>query len=343
MKKILLLSELFVPPYDEGMKVTAINLLKGLRSYVDCIGLGPCGGKNGFVHATSINKLMYSKNLREEINHHQPDFIFYIPQASATLNSFIRYRILRLISNDAGTAMIALQNREYSLLAQKVIRLTNPASLFVLSTHMSNILEKIGVVSHLLPMGVDTEKFVPVSMEGKHALREKYDIQQASYLILHVGHIRESRNVKIFLEIIEQSGIQVLLVGSTSTPQEEGLKKKLHQVGISIIDRFVPENQELYQLADCYIFPVIERTNAMEFPLSVLEAMACNLPVLTTPFGSLPENFPISDDFRYFTTTEELKAELQRIKSIVPKTREKAERFSWENVAKELLEKCEVL
>ena len=343
MKKILLISELFVPPYDEGMKVTALNLLKGIRYHVDCLGLGPCGGEDSHIHTISLNKFMCSKKLREKINRYCPDFILYIPEASATLNSFIRQRILRTISNGVNTAMIALQNREYSLLMQKLIGLINPGTLFVLSNRMTNIFKRMGVATHLLPAGVDMEKFVPVSSGRKRLLREKYSIPQDAYLTLHVGHIRESRNIRIFLSLADQPNIRVLLVGSTSTPQEERLKMELRQSGIFVIDEFVRENQELYQLADCYVFTVIEKNAAMEFPISVLEAMSCNLPVLTTPFGSLPEYFSDSDDFRYFTTIKKLKEELFKMRAIIPGTRKKVENFSWENVAAQVLRKCSVI
>jgi glycosyltransferase involved in cell wall biosynthesis len=343
MKKILFLSELFLPPYDEGMKVTALNLLKGMRCHVDCIGLGPCGNQNDFISTIPINKLMYSENLRKEISYYNPDFIFYIPEASATLNSFMRYRILQLISNGNGTAMIALQNREYSFLAQKTITMLNPGKLFVSSALMSQTFKKMGIDTHILSAGVDIDKFIPVSPERKYALREEYSIPKEKYVVLHVGHIRASRNVKIFLNLVHQPEIQVVLVGSTSTPQEEELKRELRQAGIYIIDTFIQNNQELYQLADCYVFNVIERSGAIEFPISVLEAIACNLPVVTTPFGSLPENFPLSDDFRYFTTAEELQAELKKVQNTIPKTRERANKFSWKDVAEQLLGKCDLL
>lgn len=344
MKKVLLISELFVPPYDEGMKVAALNLLKGIRHHVDCIGLGPCGGENGIIRSIKMNKLMYSKNLKGEINRYRPDYIFYIPEASATLNSFVRYRILRLMANGTDAAMVALRSMEYSNKKQRFIRLTSPDKIFVFSSHMFHVLGKMGIHSCVLPLGVDTEKYVPVSHERKLLLREKYQIPKDKYIILHVGHIRKSRNVQAFINFANHSNVQVLLVGSTSTPQEEELKKELREYGIRIIDQFVPETQELYQLSDSYIFPVIEGLGgAIDFPLSVLEAMACNLPVITRPFGSLPDNFPASDSFRYYTTTNGLTKEFEKIQYVTPKTRESAERFSWKNVSKQLLEKSEVL
>lgn len=340
MKKVLLLSDLFVPPYDEGMKVTAFNLLNGIKYHADCIGLGPHGDGNG-IRSIPMNKVLYSEKLRKEIHRYSPDFIFYIPEASATLHSFMRYRILRLISNGAKTAMVALQNRDYSSVTGKIIKLFSPENLFVPSTLMSRVFKNLGIRAHILSAGVDLEKFIPVSPEKKYALREKYHIPKDKYIVLHVGHIRASRNVKVFLNLAGISGVQVLLVGSTSTPQEEELKKELRRAGVLIIDKFIQKNQELYQLADCYVFTVTDRNGAMEFPISVLESIACNLPVLTTSFGSLPENFSASDDFQYFTTEEELKIKLQKIRTTASQTREKAKRFSWKSIAGQLLEKCD--
>ena len=337
MKKIILLSELFVPPYDEGMKVTALNLLKGIRHHADCVGLGPCEDENSLIKKVSINKFLYSRNLYNAIRIQRPDFVYYIPKASATFNSFIRFRILSFILKKTDIAMIALQNRNYSILIQKFIRMINPGTLFVTSNYMSNQFKRVNIETQLLPMGVDTKKFIPVSIEKKHELRDKYNIPHDKYIVLHVGHLKESRNIRVFLSLAKQPWIKAVIIGSTSTFQEEALKKELRQSGIIIIDKYVSENQEIYQLSDCYIFPVLERSGAMEFPLSILEAMACNLPIITTPFGSLPEYFRSSDDFHYFATIENLKTKLLNVRNVISKTREKGIKFSWENVAEQLL------
>ena len=47
--------------------------------------------------------------------------------------------------------------------------------------------------------------------------------------------------------------------------------------------------ERVYQLCDAYLFPVMSSLDAMEMPLSVLEAAACDLPIIATRFGALPE------------------------------------------------------
>ena len=54
---------------------------------------------------------------------------------------------------------------------------------------------------------------------------------------------------------------------------------------------YITHLEEIYALSDCYVFPTTDRRYCVEMPLSVLEAMSCNLPMLTTRFGALPGVF----------------------------------------------------
>ena len=56
---------------------------------------------------------------------------------------------------------------------------------------------------------------------------------------------------------------------------------------LTIIDTYLRNVQEVYQLADVYLFPVQEIENCIDIPLSVLEAASCNLPIVTTEYGEL--------------------------------------------------------
>jgi len=96
-----------------------------------------------------------------------------------------------------------------------------------------------------------------------------------------------------------------VIIGSTSTPQDGELLKELKAESITVIADYVERIEEFYQLADCYVFPAVERLSAIEVPLSVLEAMACNLPVVTTPFGGLPSMFVEGDGLRFSRSEED--------------------------------------
>src|SRR5262249_13492498 len=61
--------------------------------------------------------------------------------------------------------------------------------------------------------------------------------------------------------------------------------------GVVVIDGYVPDVEELYRLADCYVFPTVSPGSAVALPLSILEALASDLPVVSTAFGALSERF----------------------------------------------------
>ena len=67
--------------------------------------------------------------------------------------------------------------------------------------------------------------------------------------------------------------------------------------------------------------------------------MACNLPVITTPFGGLPLMFQETNGFHYFTKKEDLPSLLYKVKvETAPKTCQMVEPYGWEQVAKKMLD-----
>jgi glycosyltransferase involved in cell wall biosynthesis len=81
------------------------------------------------------------------------------------------------------------------------------------------------------------------------------------------------------------------MVASTSTPADPEIEASLRAAGVNIVRRYLPDIERYYQAADVYLFPVEQEHGSVEIPLSVLEAMACDTPVVSTRFGGLPELF----------------------------------------------------
>lgn len=106
--------------------------------------------------------------------------------------------------------------------------------------------------------------------------------------MLHVGHLHSGRNVEILEHITEDK--QVVLVVSSVSKQDQNLRKRLNaKQNVRIIDQYLPDIQEIYQLSDIYLFPVENEENCIDVPLSVLEAAACNTPIVTTAYGELTQ------------------------------------------------------
>ena len=97
---------------------------------------------------------------------------------------------------------------------------------------------------------------------------------------------------------------------------------------------FVESIEHLYQAADCFVFPVLAADGAIELPLSVLEAMATNLPIMTTRFGGLPELIDACPGLCYVDTPADLeKALADRRWMQETRTRDAMLPFSWPSVA----------
>jgi len=335
--KICIVSEELAAPLDEGFKKFSWSLMKALSAQHRVLVMSKRGlFEEGYrVERVRMNRLLLNWGLWRRIRRFAPEIICYVPSSSGTFNSFLRARILKWYRTKARVILISLQPRNYSPLQTRWIPRLRPDVVLVQSHQSAKALEELGCSAHVLPSGVELDRFTPVSESQKIQLRQQYDMPSDDFLVLHVGHIKASRRVSIFKELQAEPGIQGLLVGSTSTPQDEELILELKNAGIRIIRDYIPNIQEIYQLSDCYLFQVSSKKAAIELPLSVLEAMACNLPVIATRYGGLADFFQEDDGLLFAESPGEILDKISLVKEGWPsRTRAMVESFSWENVLK---------
>jgi glycosyltransferase involved in cell wall biosynthesis len=192
-----------------------------------------------------------------------------------------------------------------------------------------------------VPLGVDLERFTPVTPSRKTELRAKYGIGQEDFIALHVGHMSEGRNIRALAQV-QDGGNQVLIAASTFFNHDAPLIRDLEAHGVRFVTGYLDSVQEAYQLADCYVFPTISERACISQPLSVLEAMACNLPVITTRFGGLPGLFPNEGGgLLYADSLPELATKVSQVRHsfrhVSPRTREMVEQYSWDRTGQDIL------
>jgi glycosyltransferase involved in cell wall biosynthesis len=151
-------------------------------------------------------------------------------------------------------------------------------------------LHKIRVISN----GVDTALFFPADAGRKSFLREKLNLPPSATIAIFTGRLVSYKGLPLLLEVWNEirrshENAKLLLAGSGGLDIhncEARLRAYVNATGLGNDVFFLGPVQnipEYLQAADLFVFP----TENDAFPSSLIEAMACGLPVVTTPVGAI--------------------------------------------------------
>ena len=293
MKKVILVTEYINPPYDEGIKKTVYTLYKELNERYELKVICRYGFNNDSIITLNANPLFLDKSVKRIIRQFNPDTLIYFPFVSSTFASYIRQKVFSLYAKRSKKIFIALQPKPLRRWQKWIVQFIKPEIALTPSPELKEFWDSVNIKNQLFPLVVDLSKFKPLGeIDRKVELRRKYNLPVSSYIISHIGHLNNGRNLESLIPL-QNAGYQIVIIGSSSTPEDalgpESIKRKLTDSGIIIIEKYLEDIEEIYQLSDLYIFPVVEKCGSIGLPLSVLEARACGVPVLTTDFGSIRE------------------------------------------------------
>lgn len=274
-------------------------------------------------------KTLVTRELLRIVRRERFDVILYVPQSGLTAFGIARGGLLRLLAK-SPTITIGLQDRSVGRSHALFSALSKPDLVLSPVSSVRERLERLGIDTGFIMPGYDDRLFKPASPEIRAQLKRKYNLPRDRYVLLHVGHIKESRNLEVLLRYRDWGpDIQPVVKAGELDPS---WAHRLRMAGIIVIDEYLDEVHELYQASDCYFFPVNSPTGAVEIPLSVIEACACNLPVLTTRFGGLVEAIREGNGFSYYDRISEIVEKISALRLIRPETAAKVREFSWETV-----------
>jgi len=300
--RLLLVSDSLSYPIDEGVKNISFNLLKELKcSEYNILAINPKSNQNisdNNIKGINSNKYLLNYRLFDTIRSFKPDVTLYIPIPGRLFGTLLKSFIIKLYSK-SSIVVYQLQPFHDASIITKILAflLRNKIGFFVASQNTKNFLLHLGFKASLLFPGVDVERFRPVDEETRSKLKIKYNLDPLKKYALHIGHLNKGRNLISLINDLKNSSFSLILVVSESILQDEKILSYINKYDIKIINSYVDDIQEIYQIVDLYIFYVNDTGSAIEIPLSVLEAMSTNLPVITTKFGGLMDMFPekISD------------------------------------------------
>lgn len=308
----------YSPNLDEGLKNIAYHLSESLSKHHP---------------VTKLNiKEFCTRHFWSGFAKSDPDIIHYVP--GPTIKSFLLVKALYVWSG-ARTVMSAPQPVLPSVFG-RLVPLLRPDLVLTQSSESEAKFRGLGCKTAFLPNGVDIERFRPVSSAVKRQLREKHGIESDKFVVLHVGPLTRRRNLQ-FMGRIQSVDTRVVAVGSRYQRLDRQLYEQLNEVGCLVLDSYCEHIEEIYALADCYVFPV-RKGNTILCPLSVMEAMSCNLPVISTKFEGLASLFKEGDGLVFAEKEQDFLQALDALKNAPEgiRTREKVASYSWANIVARL-------
>lgn len=148
---------------------------------------------------------------------------------------------------------------------------------------------------HFLPTWVDEETFYPYDTDTRKAKRKEF-IEEQGYdpgdkLILFVGRLEGQKDPLLLIDSFHhlhrlEEKIRLLVVGTGLL--SEKVRRRVEEYGLSDRVKFISPLPQLRLAHLMRISHVLLLTSAFEgMPRSVLEALACGLPVVTTDVGEV--------------------------------------------------------
>lgn len=307
---------------DEGMTNVAYNVYAHLRSTYSNLYLFNVQEVYGLEFWNNILKI-------------KPDIIHYFP--GPTFKGLVLVKLIQLLTRSHSVISAIKPVLPDTKLFRIISYLLKPDIVLVQSRNSETLFTNIKYKIKFIPNGVDTERFTPVNFTRKAEIRKKYGFSTNDFIVLHIGPIKSGRNQKSLLQIEDA---KLLLIVSITNPSEQKAYNELTKTNATIWKEYFPNIEEIYAMADVYVWPVLEELNGIEIPLTVLEAMSCNLPVISTQYGALGRIFQQGEGLIFIANEKEIQKSILKIKNdgIRINTREKVKSFSWKNVADEIAE-----
>jgi glycosyltransferase involved in cell wall biosynthesis len=206
--------------------------------------------------------------------------------------------------------------------------------------------------TRIQPMGIDLEEFEPID---KNEARERLGLDQDRPCLLYVGRLHEGKGVQYLIEALkyiheENPDLKLVLVGDGPHKEKFRVMSESLEIGESVKFTGWVKPEELllyYSAADIFVFPSLDEP----WGVVILEALACQKPVIATFTGCVPK---LADEFKdclfiipkasALDIKKAISQTLPRVEEISRKiSREELRKYSWDDITKNTLNTYEEL
>lgn len=361
--KILIVTHYFIP-HIGGIEMVVLNQAKELVKMGHIVTIITSQGKNEkkrekhdgitIVRVPAIHILeekfeipfpLFSSLLIPVMNKYvkQSDIIhahgaLYLGSVVAGLFSKV-YKKQFFVTEHVGfvsyNSMVINAIEQLTFLTLGAISLSFSNRIFVLNKNVEKYLRRFTKKPFTqISNGVDTKLFSPVTKSKKNTLRKKYHLPLTKPVILFVGRFVSKKGLTM---ILEANHPLFTFVFAGRGIFRSGQKQKNMHVFYNVDQR---ELAELYQASDIFLLP----SQGEGLPLSILEAMACGLPIITSQEN---KRLPVlhSTFTRYVSSSRDIKKLLSLfmnkpalfIKMGRYARQTALEKLSWEKTTSELM------
>ncbi|MBU0672796.1 MAG: glycosyltransferase family 4 protein [Candidatus Margulisbacteria bacterium] len=206
-------------------------------------------------------------------------------------------------------------------------------------------------IMRLFKIGPDKIEVIPSAFDANayypdkkiKSVLDKYDIKQP--YILTVGVISPRKNINRLIQacgIVQQKRpVSLVIAGPEGWGHKETIEQA-HRAGAVVTGALpVEELRALYNGASVFAYPSVYEG----FGIPILEAMACQTPVVASEASSIPEVvddagllFDPNDPAAIAAAIEKVMSDASLAASLVAKGNERIRQFSWQAVASKTLE-----
>lgn len=172
------------------------------------------------------------------------------------------------------------------------------SKVIVQSRYSGRYLQDIGIQPLFIPPFVDPARFYGVTDLEKGEIRERLRISARKFVILFPGDYKLLGSGEELVRIIRNvfsriSNVQFLMACRLKNEKrdrviENYLKTRLKDLDVVFFNT-VNNMRDYYHASDLCIFPVKSMGKKFDFPLSVLEGIACEIPIIISDIPPLNE------------------------------------------------------